>query len=141
MPRRILEKKQQRDRIKNPHETGPVEGGAPAERRLVGDIAGKPTDHDAAVDPHLMDSHGARARFPKMEIGDQGEGRRDVEGLADAHEGARPEELGVAVDLPRPPGDARPNEETAADREPAAETIGDIAADGTEEGVDEFKLP
>ena len=107
---------------------------------MVCGVACEATDDDTGVDAHLVETDGAGAGGAGVVVGDEGEGGGDVEGFADAHEGACGEEFLIGLDVTGPPCDGGPCEETGADGEAAAEAVGDPAADWAEEGVDPFEL-
>jgi len=86
---RIAEQEEQRDRVDDADRPAPSEGRAPADIGTIRRVAREATEDDADVDAHLMEPDGARAGRPEVEVGDQRQGRRDVERLADAHERAR----------------------------------------------------
>ena len=44
------------------------------------------------------------------------------------------------MDVARPPSDRGPNQEAGTDGQLAAESVGDVAADRAEEGVDKFEF-
>src|SRR5689334_17916327 len=75
-----------------------------------------------------------------MKVRNERERRWNVERFTDAHERTGEKQTIVSFHMARRPRDERPDEETAADREAAAETIRDVTAERTEEGIDPFKL-
>jgi hypothetical protein len=78
--------------------------------------------------------------MPGVVIGDQRESRRDVKCFTDAHERAGQQKSVIGMYPACNKRDEGPNKQTAADGKAAAETIGDVAADGTEESVDPLEL-
>jgi hypothetical protein len=138
--RRVAQEPQQGQGVEDADDAGEVEGASPAESRRVGDVAGEAADDDATIDADLVQSDGAGAGVAGVEIRDEGEGGGDVEGFAHAHEGARPEEAVVGGDVAGGPGDGGPDEEAGADDAAFAETVGEPAADGAEDGVDPLEL-
>ena len=135
-PRRIPEQQEQRHRVEDADQAAGFERPAPAERRVIGHIAAEAADDDADVDPHLVQADGAGSRVPGVKVRDERQRRGNVEGLADPHERARPQQLLVGRDVPGRPGDGRPDEQAAGDDVAAAVAVGDVAADRAQERVD-----
>ena len=135
-PRRIPEQQEQWHGVEDADHSAELERPAPAERRVIGRIAAEAADDDADVDSHLMETDGAGSRVSGVKVRDERQRRGNVEGLADAHERARPQELLVSRDVPGRPGDGRPHQQAAGDDVAAAVAVGDVAADRAEKRID-----
>ena len=81
---------QQGHGIEDAGEPGEVEGEAPAEPGVVGDVAAEAADDDAAVDRHLVQPDRPGPRGADVVVGDQGEGGGNVERFTYAHQRAGP---------------------------------------------------
>ena len=108
----------------------------PAEVRMIGHMTREATQDDPGVDPHLMNPDGSRLSRPSVEIGDERQGGRDVEGFADSHQGPSGHKARVRGHEAGGPGDRRPEEQARDDHEATAEPVGDVAADRAEERID-----
>lgn len=136
---RIFEEEEEGEGVGDADEACDVEGPAPGEGGFVGDEAGVAAEDETDVDAGLVYADGAGAGLADVEVGDEGEGGRDVEGFTDAHEGAGGDEAVVGGDVAGHPGDDGPGEEADGDDVAAGEAVGDVTADGAEEGIDPFE--
>ena len=59
----VRKEQEQRHRVGDADEAADVEGPAPAEAWMVSHVAAEPTDDHTEIDPHLVETHGARARL------------------------------------------------------------------------------
>ena len=113
VPRSVAEQRNEHQRVNDADHTEQAEGVAPGVP--FGEPAPKPpktgTDHDTA---HVH-ARRQRASGAAMIIGDEGESRGNVAGLADAHERTGDEQLVEGPGLTAEPGNRRPDEETADD--------------------------
>ena len=109
--RGIAQQDQERQGVKDAGEPGEIESTAPAQPFRIGDVTPETANHHPAINAHLVNADSARTRRAGVKIRDQGQRRRDVKRLADAHQRSRPEQTGVAVHMAGPPRDRRPDEE------------------------------
>jgi len=92
-------------------------------------------DHDAAQ----VDAVGERACLVPVVVHQQGAGRGEVAGLAEAQEAAIEQQLAVAGRMRREPGGRGPGEEREDDDAAAVELVGDETAEGTQQAVGDQK--
>ena len=130
----LVEQGYQQEGIDHADDAEPVERGVPREHR---GYRGAEAAHGLAhVEARHVDADGQRARLALVPVGYQGQGGGDVQGLADAHDGAEPIELVEGVGIAHHPRDEGPHEEAAHHEPFAAHAVGHHARHGAEEAVD-----
>ena len=139
--RRIAQEEEERHGIDDARDPAGSEGEPPAEGRVIGHVAGEAAEDNARVDARLVDAHRPRPRRAGVEIGDERERGRNVEGLADAHDRAGGDERLERFDVAGDPRDGRPDKEACHDDEPAARAIGHVAAQRAQDRVDPLERP
>ena len=118
-----------------------MEREAPAQIMVVGNVTAEAAQDHARVDRRLMHTHRAASRGARVVIRDQCQRGGYVEGLAETHQRARPQQLVVAGGVAREPCHHRPGGQASDDGHAAPQAIGDQSSQRTQERVHPLELP
>ena len=125
------------ERIDDSDDAKPMESGVPREEGGHG--CPEPADGLPRIEARHVDTDRQRTSLPLMPVGNEREGRGNIEGFADAHHGAQPIELLEGGGIAHQKRDGRPYEKTAHHEPFAVELVCDDARDRAHESVDPQK--
>lgn len=133
-PAVLMQEEDQHDGIGDADDAEPVEGLLPGKHR--GDRSPESAHGLSDIESGHVDADGETPGLARVVVGDQRKAGRNVERLADAHQGPQPVDLPERGRIAHQQRHGRPDAERSDDEPLAADPVGDGPGNGTHQSVD-----